>query len=85
MIELRWLSLWAHSINVSWPRTSPGAQRQARIDPNPHQIDAVIFALRHLREGGCILADVAVRRLRAQGYLINCAATGEIEDKAGGE
>ena len=26
-------------------------------DPNPHQIDAVIFALRRLREGGCILAD----------------------------
>jgi adenine-specific DNA-methyltransferase len=33
------------------------AQRQARIDPNPHQIDAVSFALRRLREGGCILAD----------------------------
>jgi adenine-specific DNA-methyltransferase len=33
------------------------AQRQACIDPNPHQIDAVIFALRRLREGGCILAD----------------------------
>src|ERR1700733_1833682 len=33
------------------------AQRQARIDPNPHQIEAVIFALGRLREGGCILAD----------------------------
>lgn len=33
------------------------SQRQARIDPNPHQINAVIFALRRLREGGCILAD----------------------------
>jgi adenine-specific DNA-methyltransferase len=33
------------------------SQRQAHIDPNPHQIDAVIFALRRLREGGCILAD----------------------------
>src|SRR5260370_41411747 len=33
------------------------SQRQARIDPNPHQIDAAIFALRRLREGGCILAD----------------------------
>ena len=33
------------------------SQRQARIDPNPHQIDAVIFALRRLEEGGCILAD----------------------------
>src|SRR5260221_4164173 len=33
------------------------AQRQARIDANPHQIDAVIFALARLRAGGCILAD----------------------------
>src|SRR5215831_3464730 len=33
------------------------SQRQARIDPNPHQVKAVIFALRRLREGGCILAD----------------------------
>ena len=33
------------------------SQRQARIDPTPHQIDAVIFALRRLHEGGCILAD----------------------------
>src|SRR5260221_5886742 len=32
-------------------------QRAAKIDPNPHQIDAVIFALAHVREGGCILAD----------------------------
>jgi hypothetical protein len=32
-------------------------QRAARIDANPHQIDAVIFALGRLREGGCILAD----------------------------
>jgi len=36
---------------------SAASQRQARIDPNPHQIDAVIFALRRLPEGGCILAD----------------------------
>src|SRR3984957_20437889 len=33
------------------------AQRQACMDPNPHQIDAVIFALRRLRGGGCTLAD----------------------------
>jgi adenine-specific DNA-methyltransferase len=32
-------------------------QRAAKIDPNPHQIEAVIFALGRLREGGCILAD----------------------------
>lgn len=33
------------------------SQRRGRIDPNPHQIDAVMFALRRLPEGGCILAD----------------------------
>jgi hypothetical protein len=33
------------------------SQRSARIDPNPHQIDAVIFALERIPEGGCILAD----------------------------
>jgi superfamily II DNA or RNA helicase len=33
------------------------SQRQGRIDPNPHQIDAVIFALKRIGEGGCILAD----------------------------
>ncbi len=32
-------------------------QRRARIDPNPHQIDAVIFALERIPSGGCILAD----------------------------
>ena len=33
------------------------SQRQGRIDPNPHQIDAVMFALGRVPEGGCILAD----------------------------
>ncbi len=33
------------------------SQRSGRIDPNPHQIDAVLFALRRIPEGGCILAD----------------------------
>jgi len=32
-------------------------QRAAKIDANPHQVDAVIFALARSREGGCILAD----------------------------
>jgi len=32
-------------------------QRAAKVDANPHQIDAVIFALGRIREGGCILAD----------------------------
>lgn len=33
------------------------SQRRGRIDPNPHQIDAVIFALERIDDGGCILAD----------------------------
>jgi adenine-specific DNA-methyltransferase len=47
-------------VRTRWPHEREryaATQRQARIDPNPHQIDAVIFALRRLREGGCILAD----------------------------
>ena len=54
------------------------AQRQGRIDPNPHQIDAVIFALQRIPEGGCILADevglgktieagLIIAQLRAEG------------------
>lgn len=33
------------------------SQRAGRIDANPHQIEAVVFALSRLSEGGCILAD----------------------------
>jgi adenine-specific DNA-methyltransferase len=33
------------------------SQRAARIDPNPHQIAAVVFALSRIPDGGCILAD----------------------------
>ncbi len=33
------------------------SQRRGRIDPNPHQVEAVIFALSRIPEGGCILAD----------------------------
>jgi len=33
------------------------SQRAGRIDPNPHQIDAVVFALQRISQGGCILAD----------------------------
>lgn len=32
-------------------------QRAAKIDPNPHQIEAVIFALGRIPQGGCIFAD----------------------------
>src|SRR6478672_7116400 len=38
-------------------RRYAACQRQGRIDPNPHQIDAVVFALRRIPQGGCILAD----------------------------
>lgn len=38
-------------------RRQVASQRAARIDPNPHQIDAVMFALERLPDGGCILAD----------------------------
>lgn len=38
-------------------RRSVASQRSARIDANPHQIDAVVFALARLPDGGCILAD----------------------------
>jgi hypothetical protein len=38
-------------------RRYASAQRSGRIDPNPHQVDAVIFALGRVRDGGCILAD----------------------------
>ena len=33
------------------------AQRRGRVDPNPHQIEAVTFALQRIPQGGCILAD----------------------------
>lgn len=54
------------------------SQRQARVDPNPHQIDAVIFALRRLREGGCILADeVGLGKTIEAGLVIaQCRAEG---------
>jgi adenine-specific DNA-methyltransferase len=38
-------------------RRHVASQRAARIDPNPHQIDAVTFALERIPDGGCILAD----------------------------
>ena len=59
-------------------RRYAASQRGARIDPNPHQIDAVIFALARLSDGGCILADevglgktieagLVIAQLRAEG------------------
>jgi SNF2 family DNA or RNA helicase len=40
-------------------RRYAACRRQGRIDPNPHQIHAVVFALRRIPEGGCIVADEA--------------------------
>src|SRR3954468_17982890 len=59
-------------------RRYASSQRQGRVDPNPHQIDAVIFALKRIPEGGCILADevglgktieagLIIAQLRAEG------------------
>ena len=42
---------------ASEKRRYVAAQRQGRVDPNPHQVDAVIFALQRIPQGGCILAD----------------------------
>lgn len=53
-------------------------QRSGRVDTNPHQIEAVIFALSRLGDGGCILADevglgktieagLVIAQLRAEG------------------
>ena len=42
---------------ASEKRRYVAAQRRGRVDPNPHQIEAVMFALQRLPEGGCILAD----------------------------
>ena len=42
---------------ASESRRYVAAQRRGRVDPNPHQIEAVTFALRRIPEGGCILAD----------------------------
>ena len=38
-------------------RRQVASQRSGHVDPNPHQIDAVMFALRRIPQGGCILAD----------------------------
>ncbi len=59
-------------------RRATAPQRAAKVDPNPHQIEAVIFALARIREGGCILADevglgktieagLVIAQLRAEG------------------
>ena len=31
--------------------------RESLIDANPHQVEAIVFALEKLENGGCILAD----------------------------
>jgi hypothetical protein len=59
-------------------RRFAASQRSGRIDANPHQVEAVIFALSRLVDGGCILADevglgktieagLVIAQLRAEG------------------
>lgn len=59
-------------------RGSPTAPRFGRIDANPHQIDAVVFALGRIPEGGCILADeVGLGKTIEAGLIISqCLADG---------
>jgi hypothetical protein len=65
-----WLPVQSHPIHrryhaedlirlrrASERRRYVASQRAGRVDPNPHQIDAVVFALQRIRQGGCILAD----------------------------
>ncbi len=57
-IHRRWLAeRFVRLRRADERRRYAASQRRGRIDPNPHQIDAVIFALGRIREGGCILAD----------------------------
>ncbi|MEE8526082.1 MAG: SNF2-related protein, partial [Thermoanaerobaculia bacterium] len=57
-IHRRWLAeQFVRLRRADERRRYAASQRRGRIDPNPHQVDAVIFALGRVREGGCILAD----------------------------
>ena len=57
-IQRRWLAeQFVRLRRADERRRYAASQRRGRIDPNPHQVDAVIFALGRMREGGCILAD----------------------------
>src|SRR5438093_6438661 len=46
------------------------SQRQGRIDPNPHQVDAVMFALGRLTEGGCIRSEEHTSELQSLTNLV---------------
>ena len=57
-IQRRWIAENLVRLRRSEERRRYAApQRAGRIDANPHQIEAVVFALSRLSEGGCILAD----------------------------
>ena len=58
-------------------RRYAASQRRGRIDPNPHQIDAVVFALRRIPEGGCILADEVGLGKTIEAGLIICQLMAE--------
>lgn len=52
---------WAHGLLLSHPRDSVEALSRsvgnARVDLNPHQVDAALFALRSPNSKGVLLAD----------------------------
>lgn len=52
---------WAHSLQLSRPPNGPEALSRsignARVDLNPHQVDAALFALRSPFSSGALLAD----------------------------
>ncbi len=50
-------------------RRATAPQRAAKVDPNPHLIEVVIFALARIREGGCILADETGRAVQLNTHL----------------
>ena len=57
-IHRRWLAeQFVRLRKAGEHRRYAASQRRGRIDANPHQIHAVLFALGRLRDGGCILAD----------------------------
>ena len=53
------------------------SQRRGRVDPNPHQIDAVMFALRRIPDGGCILADEVGLGKTIEAGLVICQMLAE--------
>ena len=48
---------WSGSVGLGRSGDTPPRSVGGGLTPNPHQVEAVTFALRRISEGGCILAD----------------------------